>query len=76
MNDRSPSDAGQPPQGGRWRERLLGALKVRGVSSIREGLADALSVTTPMAEFSPQEQAMLQNVLKLRNLRVDDVMVP
>ncbi len=76
MNDRSPSDAGQPPQGGRWRERLLGALRIRNASSIREGLADALSVTTPMAEFSPQEQAMLQNVLKLRNLRVDDVMVP
>ncbi len=49
---------------------------MRGVSSIREGLADALSVTTPMTEFSPQERAMLQNVLKLRNLRVDDVMVP
>ncbi|GGE29213.1 hemolysin [Agaricicola taiwanensis] len=46
-------------------------------STIREDLEDALTgaqVLTP--DFTPEERAMLKNVLGLRGLRVDDVMVP
>lgn len=46
-------------------------------NSIREDLEDALSEDgedTP--EFSPEERSMLKNVLDLREMRVEDVMVP
>ncbi len=46
-------------------------------SSIREDLADALDEgSLDGANFSPGERAMLRNILRLRELRVDDVMVP
>ncbi|MBB5533619.1 transporter associated domain-containing protein [Rhizobium giardinii] len=46
-------------------------------SSIREDLADAL-MTDPGADtaFSPAERAMLNNILRFREVRVEDVMVP
>jgi len=48
-----------------------------GSSSLREDLADALSETAPDAEsFSPAERAMLNNILRLREVRVEDVMIP
>jgi CBS domain containing-hemolysin-like protein len=58
------------------RLRSLLGLKTPG-SNIREDLQDALTgsgVLTP--DFSPEERAMLKNILGLRGLRVDDVMVP
>ncbi len=59
-------------------ERLRAILGIKApVSTIREELEDALTgaeVLTP--DFSPEERAMLKNVLGLRGLRVDDVMVP
>src|SRR5690606_24082207 len=47
-------------------------------SSIREDLAEALEETGPAlpGSFSANERAILQNVLKLGEMRVDDVMVP
>jgi CBS domain containing-hemolysin-like protein len=49
----------------------------RNGNSLREDLADALSETAPEAEaFSPGERAMLNNILRLREVRVEDVMVP
>ncbi|WP_275788010.1 transporter associated domain-containing protein [Pararhizobium gei] len=46
-------------------------------STIREDLADAL-MTDPGADaaFSPAERAMLNNILRFREVRVEDVMVP
>ena len=42
-----------------------------------EGLTEALrSNGADATEFSTEEQAMLHNILKLRDLRVEDVMVP
>ncbi|ABR58903.1 CBS domain-containing protein [Sinorhizobium medicae] len=52
---------------------------LRGVSpsSLREDLADALMTDTGgNAAFSPEERAMLNNILRFREVRVEDVMVP
>jgi CBS domain containing-hemolysin-like protein len=47
-----------------------------GAASIRDDIEDALDDTTTAAEFSPQEQLILRNVLGLHDLRIIDVMVP
>ncbi|MGJ8569446.1 MAG: hemolysin family protein [Hoeflea sp.] len=45
--------------------------------SIREDLNDALQSGGELHEaFSPDERAMLHNILRLREVRVEDVMVP
>lgn len=58
-------------------ERLTRFFRWRGGSSLRQDLAEALSeqISDPAA-FSPGERAMLKNILRLRELRVEDVMVP
>ena len=60
-------------------DRLLVRFRPRNGSSLREDLADALSeraTEDTAASFSPAERAMLNNILRLRELRVEDVMVP
>lgn len=44
---------------------------------LRESLTDALQIGGDLHEvFNPGERAMLANILRLREIRVDDVMVP
>src|SRR5262249_33461694 len=59
-------------------ERLLSLFRQRnGSSSLRDDIADALAETaSDEATFSPAERAMLNNILRLREVRVEDVMVP
>jgi CBS domain containing-hemolysin-like protein len=58
-------------------ERLAGLFRHRNGSSLREEIADALAETAADAEsFSPGERAMLHNILRLREVRVEDVMIP
>ena len=47
-------------------------------TNIREEIVDALAETTgsDADSFSPGERAMLNNILRLREVRVEDVMVP
>lgn len=60
-----------------WFERLLGAMGLRSGDSIRESLATALdSDEASDAIFTPEERRLLKNILKLRELRISDVMVP
>ncbi|WP_018235027.1 hemolysin family protein [Ensifer sp. BR816] len=48
-----------------------------GASSLREDLADALMTDADSnTAFSPEERAMLNNILRFREIRVEDVMVP
>ena len=56
-------------------KRLIG---LKPDTSLREDLAGALSRTEEEADeaFTPEERAMLRNVLGLRERRVDDAMVP
>jgi CBS domain containing-hemolysin-like protein len=56
---------------------VLGLFRQRNGTSLREEIADALAETASDAEsFSPGERAMLNNILRLREVRVEDVMVP
>ncbi len=57
-----------------WIDRLKAVVGLRS-SSIREDLADALA-TDAADGFSPEERSMIANILRLRDVRVDDVMVP
>jgi CBS domain containing-hemolysin-like protein len=58
-------------------ERLAGLFRHRNGSSLREEIEDALAETASDAEsFSPNERAMLNNILRLREVRVEDVMIP
>lgn len=60
-----------------WYSRFLQHLRLKGRESIRDNLEDALSETDGDDDgFSPQERAMLKNVLGFHRIRVDDVMVP
>ncbi len=46
-------------------------------SSVRENLADALSEGEAIEQgFSPEEREMLTSILRLRDARVEDIMVP
>lgn len=59
-----------------WFARLLIGLGLRSVSSLRDDLSEALSGEGQAGDaFSPEERAMLQNILRLRERRVEDVMV-
>ncbi len=77
----SPSPVSVNPESGPDRpsflERLSGLFKQRNGSSLREEIAGALAETATDAEsFSPGERAMLNNILRLREVRVEDVMIP
>ncbi|MEM9331495.1 MAG: hemolysin family protein [Pseudomonadota bacterium] len=72
----NPSDsAGESSSVFSWLLRLFGRKK--NGSTIREDLADALSDDAGLAEgFSPEERAMLTSILRLQDVRVEDLMVP
>ena len=57
-------------------QRLGAFLRPRNGHSLRDDLTDALTEAADAAEFSPGERAMLHNILRLREVRVEDVMVP
>ncbi len=59
-----------------WLARLFG-LRKRDNSTLRADLADALSGdATGLHAFSDEERLMLNNILRLRDVRVEDLMVP
>jgi CBS domain containing-hemolysin-like protein len=80
-NDRSPAapdPALHDPHGDGLLDRIMIALRLKAAPSMREDLADALEGARASEDsgFSPEERAMLRNILSLRGKRVDDVMVP
>src|SRR5690606_7471009 len=80
-SDESSSPLRQEPQSSRssssfW-TRLARALKPQQGANLRANLTDALLTDTGVNEaFSPEERAMLHNILRFREVRVEDVMVP
>ena len=60
-----------------WLTRLMIRLGLRSGTTLRDDLTEALAGDGDSGNvFSPEERAMLQNILRLRELRVEDVMVP
>ncbi len=52
-------------------------LRPHNASSLREDLADVLATEESAgSDFSPVERAMLNNILRFREVRVEDVIVP
>ncbi len=68
-------DTERPGQEG-WFGRIRSALGFKSTASIRDNIEDALEAKGPGAEFTPQERAMLRNILSIRSVRVADVMIP
>ena len=59
-----------------WLGRMLRALFGWKPGSIRDDLEIVLEAASGETGFSPEERAMLANILDLRERRVEDVMVP
>ncbi|WP_370874461.1 hemolysin family protein [Amorphus orientalis] len=60
-----------------WLDRLRTAVGFKANGSLRDSLASALAEETDDPEaFTPEERHLLRNILHLREIRVDDVMVP
>ncbi len=60
-----------------WFTRFMIRLGLRSGGTLRDDLHEALSGEGEAGDvFSPEERSMLQNILRLRERRVEDVMVP
>ncbi|MCX5494906.1 hemolysin family protein [Kaistia dalseonensis] len=59
-----------------WFDRLRQAVGLKPSNSLREEIEDALEANEAEDDFTAEERGMLRNILKLREVRVDDVMVP
>jgi CBS domain containing-hemolysin-like protein len=68
-----PADP-KPPES--WLERLRLRLGFRAQASIRDDIEDAIDGNNTSDEFTPQERALLKNVLGFREIRIKDVMIP
>ena len=69
---------GTPASRSSFFDRLAGLFKQRNGATLREEIVDALAESDVAGEeaFSPGERAMLNNILRLREVRVEDVMIP
>ncbi|MBX9617702.1 MAG: hemolysin family protein [Hyphomicrobiales bacterium] len=80
ISDDDPDPSPPPAARRRLLDRLKSALRMKKEVSLRadlEGaLAEDLQTETPDQTFSPEERAMLRNILGLREVRVADVMIP
>lgn len=64
-------------QGETWLDRLRTLVGLRDPGRLRQDLEQALTEDhNTSSDFSPEEKEMLRNILRLREVRVDDVMVP
>ncbi|KEC55738.1 hemolysin family protein [Bartonella koehlerae] len=84
-NSQTPSHIEEPPsQPANHTEKyslmnhLFSFLRGRNSKSLRKDLTIALTANNEkdIALFSPEERTMLHNILRLREARVDDVMIP
>jgi CBS domain containing-hemolysin-like protein len=75
-SDEAGSSSGKRSQSSFW-ARAARILRPAQGSRLREDLADALMTSAAGDDaFSPDERAMLHNILRFREVRVEDVMVP
>ena len=81
----APSDEGGSPQkpehspraAGSFWSRAARLLRPMQAATLRENLVDALLTDSAVeSAFSPEERAMLANILRFREVRVEDIMIP
>jgi len=74
-DDGAKADTSEAPAAS-WLSRLFGFAR-GGQASIRDDLHDALARSdTAAGDFSNEEKLMLHNVLRLQDVRVEDLMIP
>ncbi len=74
---RSGETAAEKESRPRWIERVKARLGLADAPDLRDVIAAALSDEREFVKsFSPQERSMLRNILRIGDLRVEDVMVP
>src|SRR5690349_8932188 len=71
--DPTSQPAGSPVE--TWLDKLRTAFGLKNTGNLREEIAEALAAEDE-GGFSPEERTMLNNILRLREARVDDIMVP
>ncbi|CAN5287578.1 hemolysin family protein [soil metagenome] len=71
--DQTSQPAGSPVE--TWLDKLRAAFGLKNTGNLREEIAEALAAEDEDG-FSPEERTMLHNILRLREARVDDIMVP
>jgi CBS domain containing-hemolysin-like protein len=74
--DRPAAAEPKPDESSRGLFERLRALFGLEPASVRDDIEDALEEAGTNADFTPQERAILKNVLALHEVRVADVMVP
>lgn len=73
----SSSNNGKRSQSSFWARAARILRPAQGAARLREDLTDALMTNAAGDDaFSPDERAMLHNILRFREVRVEDVMVP
>ncbi len=73
----SASAEGAPGSGLSWLARLRETFGFKTSATLRQNLEEALSQEDALdAAFSPEERTLIRNILRLRETRVADVMVP
>jgi CBS domain containing-hemolysin-like protein len=70
----APETSGHQPEN--WLDRIKAAIGLKSNSSFREELEVALSAAEDDDGFTPEERTMLRNILRLRDVRVADIMIP
>lgn len=61
----------------RFWQKIFPFLKKEDLTDLRENLREALAQENEITKtFSPEEGALLNNILNLNNARVDDIMIP
>ena len=71
------SAEGGTGSGSSWLARLREAFGFKTSATLRQNLEEALSQEDALdAAFSPEERTLIRNILRLRETRVADVMVP
>jgi CBS domain containing-hemolysin-like protein len=69
--------AADAERGDGWLDRLLAVFGVKQPETLRENLVSALADERHGDTFfSPEERRLLSNILRLRDLKISDVMVP
>jgi len=59
-----------------WLDRIRQAVGLKVAGSLRDDIEDALDAGEADNTFTAEERRMLRNILHLREVRVDDVMIP